>query len=66
MVPGVAVVDAVEAVGRSGESPFGECDPVVGGGAADDGRDQPAPLVDEAGETAVSLVVTRRECEDGG
>jgi hypothetical protein len=56
----------VEAAGRSGEPPFGECDPVAVGGAADDGRDQPAPLVDDAGEMEVSLVVMRRECEDGG
>jgi hypothetical protein len=63
---GVAIAVAVEAAGRSGEAAFGECDPVAVGGAADDGRDQPAPLVDEAGEMEVSLVVMRRECEDGG
>lgn len=61
MVPGATVVTAMEAVGRSGEPPFGECDPAVAGGAAEDGRDQPAPPVDEAGEVEVSLVVTRRE-----
>ena len=57
---------AAGAAGSSGESPFGECDPVAVGGAADDGRDQPAPLVDDTGEIEVSLVVTRREWEDGG
>jgi hypothetical protein len=61
VVPGVSGVVIVGAVGRSGEPSFGECDPVAFGGAADDGRDQPAPLVEEAGEVEVSLVVTRRE-----
>lgn len=65
VVPGATVVVVVEAAGRSGEPPFGG-DPVLFGGATDEGRDQPAPLVDEAGEIEVSLVVTRRECEDGG
>lgn len=33
---------------------------------ADDGRDQPGPVVDEAWGVAVSLVVTRREWENEG
>lgn len=66
VIPGVTGVVIAGAVGMSGDPSFGEWDPVAFGGAADDGRDQPAPLVDEAGEIEVSLVVTRRECEDGG
>lgn len=39
-------------------------DPLATGGVAEDGRDQPGPAADEAGEAAVSLAVTRRECEE--
>ena len=61
-----AGVGTVVADGRSGEPLFGECDPVVFGGATEDGRDQPAAPVDEAGEMVVSLAVTKRECDAGG
>lgn len=57
---------ASEAAGMRGELSFGECDPAALGGATDDGRDHPAPLVEEAGEVEVNLVVTRRECEGDG
>lgn len=48
-------------MGKVEESSFGECSPVAFGGAAEDGLDHPAPLVDDAGEVDVNLVVTRRE-----
>lgn len=59
--PGFALAVAV---GRRGELLFGDCEPTAFGGAAEDGRDQPAPLVDDAGDVEVNLVVTRRECEE--
>lgn len=61
--PGVA---PAAALGRRGELLIGDCEPTAFGGATEEGRDQPAPLVDDAGDIEVNLVVTRREWEDDG
>ena len=44
---------------------MGELDAVAGDGATDDGRDHPVAEEVTAG-LAVSLVVTRRECDEVG
>ena len=51
-------------VERAGNSLVGEWDPVGFEGAAEEGRDHPTPLVEDAEEVDVSLVVTRREYEE--